>query len=94
MARPDLGPTQCYIQWVLVFFSRVKQLVYEVNHSLRLRMSISESSLPALCIHGVDRENWHKLFNVCCLLWLFAWKSEELYASVYMGSFLVFLAVV
>ena len=61
-----------------------------VNHSLRLRMSISEPSLPAKCLHGVVRENWHKLCSVCCLLWLFAWKSEELYASVNMGSFLVF----
>jgi len=57
-------------------------------------MSISEPSLSAVCIHGVVRKNWHKLCSVSCLLWLFVWKSEELYASVNMGSFLVFLAMV
>jgi len=62
MSRPPLGPTHLPIQWVLGFFSRLKQPGYEADHippsNAEVMNEWSYASALLAWLHGVDRDNF------------------------------------
>ena len=57
MSKLTLGPTQTSVQWIL----RVKWTRLEINYLLpsgaRVKSKWNCTSAPALCFHGVQKEN-------------------------------------